>query len=103
MPARWVDEDKVEPWTNWDGSPAPLRIATAAPAPATAPAEPDDAAEAAPSGQADDFEAWLAVTRPIEQLRKLCLQRGLSAAGDRVALVQRLRAAMAAPAPEGQP
>jgi hypothetical protein len=86
----WIRDEDLPDWQ----APQPL-AQSAAPGPETAANDPEEAAETGPNDT--DLDAWLAVTRPIEQLRKLCLQRGLSAAGGRADLVARLRDAAVAP------
>jgi hypothetical protein len=93
MPA-WVDEDKVPPWHSWDGQDAPQPLL-----PPSQPAAPEaPAAEAAPQ-----VVAVAGGTQTIEQLRRLCLQRGLSASGDRAALLERLGAWAAAQLVQPEP
>jgi hypothetical protein len=80
MAPQWIDDDKLEPWTGWDGTPAPLRIAQP---PASPEPDPDAEAAIAPAPSVPSVKT-------IEWLRRECLRRGMSAGGDRVVLEARL-------------
>ena len=64
-------------------------------------AEGQSSAVAKPEPDPDQAAPAAAGTVPLDELRRRCLQRGLSAAGDRHQLIERLR--VAATTAEGQP